>query len=84
MESNLTQSVSSAGEYHLPERYMRYPYDIVDYPWPLCGLISPDSPPKWSGEEVTCEKCVRLLKWREDHHPTEQLSLFKEASEVTQ
>ena len=72
----MAQSVSSAGEYHLPERHIRYPYAIVDYPWPLCGLIVAENPPSWSEEEVTCEKCIRLSKWRESNHPVEQLSLF--------
>ena len=69
-------SVYSAGEYHLPERNMRYPYKIVDYPWPLCGLVSPGCLPAWSDEDVDCDKCRRLSEWRDAHHPVEQLSLF--------
>jgi len=64
---------TSNGLVHRPVCKLTYPYQAIDYPYPLCGLTSLDAVFEWTDEEASCQKCEN--KWRilEANRPVEQL-----------
>ena len=46
---------------HLPVKDCRYPFDVIDYPWPLCGITGEDATYKFVNDENECEKCKRVF-----------------------
>ena len=65
---------TDTGGVHLPVRNYKYPFDIIDYPYPLCGMTGSDASYKFVTSDADCDQCARKAEYIKKKKKGKQIS----------